>query len=490
MSEINIEAGPIDRLSLKIDGPGVYLMKAENGAGKSIALSAVKTLITGEGKLPIGYGKEESKITGFGVTVSFGRSKRGVSKFGELEVQSLEGSYSLGNFVRPANKDPLVSDAKSIKELLKISGHKVGPEVFSGLFMSEKEFNDVVQIDSISDDPVEMSSRIKRDIEEAARHYEAVFAKSKADGQVLFDSVPKEMTETEIESFDKIESWLAFSRQNLAKIVTDRANGLNAIRNREEAESKISGFASADEDKIINDGKRLSQFVEMMKQEVLDAERVLEVSRNKLSTTSQQLEQKRIELIQAKNQNKAISELRKVLDSTLPAVPSEKEIESAGNEVESLVRAIDASKQKESLMEKATKAKQLFFKAEEASLVASRYRESAAGVEKILADMVSGCGADMIVRNGRLVVKTKRGEEFFSDLSEGQRCRIGIKLLVESMKRRFPDDIPVCVLEQEAWEPLQPSVKNEIREIAKQEGVAIIAAEASDDPEIVVEGPK
>ena len=489
MAEINIEAGPIDRLSLKIDGPGVYLMKAENGAGKSIALSAVKTLITGEGKLPIGYGKEEAKITGLGVTVSFGRTKRGVSKFGELEVQSLEGSYSLGNFVKPANKDPLVSDAKSIKELLKISGYKVGPEVFSGLFMSEKEFNEVVQIDSISDDPVEMSSRIKRDIEEAARHYEAVFAKSKADGQVLFDSVPKEMMETEVESVEDIEHSLDCARVNLSSLVTDRANGLSATRNREDVENKLSGFSSADEDKIISDGKRLSQFVEMMKQEVLDAERILEARRNKLSVASQQLEQKRIELIQAQNQNKAISELRKTLDSALPVIPSEEEIAAAGKEMESLVRRLDTSKQKESLMEKATKARELFFKAEEASLIAARYRESAAGVEKILADMVSGCGADMIVRNGRLVVNTKRGEEFFSDLSEGQRCRIGIKLLLGSMKRRFPDDIPVCVLEQEAWEPLQPSVKNEIREIAKQEGVAIIAAEASDDPEIIVEAP-
>ena len=489
MAEINIEAGPIDRLSLKIDGPGVYLMKAENGAGKSIALSAVKTLITGEGKLPIGYGKEEAKITGLGVTVSFGRTKRGVSKFGELEVQSLEGSYSLGNFVKPANKDPLVSDAKSIKELLKISGYKVGPEVFSGLFMSEKEFNEVVQIDSISDDPVEMSAKIKRDIEEAARHYEAVFAKSKADGQVLFDSVPKEMTENEIESPEEVEKALEFSRQKLSSLVTNRANGLTAIEKHKEVESKLSDLDSRDEAKIIEDGMTLGHDRSVLQSLVESAEKILADRRGQLAAVFQKLEHKRQELIDAQNQNKAIVELKKTLESALPEVPSEEDIESAGKEIESLVRRLDASKQKESLMEKATKARELFFKAEEASLVASRYRESAAGVEKILADMVSGCGADMIVRNGRLVVNTKRGEEFFSDLSEGQRCRIGIKLLVESMKRRFPDDIPVCVLEQEAWEPLQPSVKSEIREIAKQEGVAIIAAEASDDPEIVVETP-
>lgn len=489
MSEINIEAGPIDRLSLKIDGPGVYLMRAENGAGKSIALSAVKTLITGEGKLPIGYGKEEAKITGFGVTVSFGRTKRGVSKFGELEVQSLEGSYSLGNFVKPANKDPLVSDAKSIKELLKISGYKVGREVFSGLFMSEKEFNEVVQIDSISDDPVEMSSRIKRDIEEAARHYEAVFAKSKADGQVLFDSVPKEMTESEIESPEEAEKALEFARRNLLVLSSRRSNGLGVIRNREDVEKKLLGLAPTDAEHIIVEGQFLRGEVDQLKAAVIQSQEHLAILNHRLSVASEKLEAKRIEMVEAQNKNKAIAELRKTLDSALPEVPSEEDIAAAGKEMESLVRRLDASRQKESLMEKATKARELFFKAEEASLVAARYRESAAGVEKILADMVSGCGADMIVRSGRLVVNTKRGEEFFSDLSEGQRCRIGIKLLVDSMKRRFPDDIPVCVLEQEAWEPLQPSVKSEIREIAKQEGVAIIAAEASDDPEIVVEAP-
>ena len=489
MSQIDIEAGPIDRLSLKIDGTGVYLMKAENGAGKSIALSAVKTLITGEGKLPIGYGKEEAKITGLGVTVSFGRTKRGVSKFGELEVQSLEGSYSLGNFVKPANKDPLVSDAKSIKELLKISGYKVGPEVFSGLFMSEKEFNEVVQIDSISDDPVEMSSKIKRDIEEAARHYEAVFAKSKADGQVLFDSVPKEMNEDEIESAEDVEHSLAIARQQFSGLLINRASGLNALKNREDVEKNLLGLAPADTEHIVVQGQFLRDQVGKLQDSVSVAEKELSNLKSRLSVASEKLESKRIEMVEAQYRNATIADLRKTLDSALPVVPSEEDIAAAGNKIESLVRQLDASKQKESLMEKSEKAKQLFFKAEESSLIASRYRESAAGVEKILADMVSGCGADMIVRSGRLVVNTKRGEEFFSDLSEGQRCRIGIKLLVDSMKRRFPDDIPVCVLEQEAWEPLQPSVKNEIREIAKQEGVAIIAAEASDDPEIVVEAP-
>ena len=489
MSQIDIEAGPIDRLSLKIDGPGVYLMRAENGAGKSIALSAVKTLITGEGKLPIGYGKEEAKITGLGVTVSFGRTKRGVSKFGELEVQSLEGSYSLGNFVKPANKDPLVSDAKSIKELLKISGYKVGPEVFSGLFMSEKEFNEVVQIDSISDDPVEMSSRIKRDIEEAARHYEAVFAKSKADGQVLFDSVPKEMTESEIDSPEEVDKALDCSKSRHWKLITARANGLREIKNHEEVKTKLSVMEPRLVNDILVEGQFLRQESVQLAARIDVAEKELSGMKQKLAAISEQIEIKLTELADAKTQNKAIDELKKTLESALPVVPSEEDIAAAGKEMESLVRRLDVSKKKESLLEKATKARELFFKAEEASLVASRYRESAAGVEKILADMVSGCGADMIVRNGRLVVNTKRGEEFFSDLSEGQRCRIGIKLLVDSMKRRFPDDIPVCVLEQEAWEPLQPSVKNEIREIAKQEGVAIIAAEASDDPEIVVEAP-
>lgn len=489
MSQIDIEAGPIDRLSLKIDGPGVYLMKAENGAGKSIALSAVKTLITGEGKLPIGYGKEEAKITGFGVTVSFGRTKRGVSKFGELEVQSLEGSYSLGNFVKPANKDPLVSDAKSIKELLKISGHKVGPEAFSKLFMSNEEFNQVVQIDSISDDPVEMSSRIKRDIEEAARHHEAVYAKSKADSEAMFGLIPREIVEDEIPSVEHSENALAVSRQRLAKIVADRANGLNAIKNHEEVKRKLTGLAPADASKIITEGQFLRAKVDQLRLDVSELEASLADKKRDLHVSCERLERKRIEMVEAQNQNKSIDDLRKSLEAALPEVPSEEEIDIAGREIESMIRQLDLSKQKDSLSQKATKAKELFFKAEEAALIAGRYRESAAGVEKILADMVSGCGADMRVENGRLLVDTKRGVEFFSDLSEGQRCRIGIKLLLEYMKRQFPDSVPICVLEQEAWEPLQPSIKDEIREIAKQEGVAIIAAESSDDPEIVVEGP-
>ncbi len=489
MAKIDIEGGPIERLSLRIDGPGVHLLKAENGAGKSIALAAVKTLITGEGKIPIGYGKEESKVSGMGVTISFARSKRGVSKFGELEVRSMEGNYSLGAFVKPGNKDPLVSDAKSIKELLKISGYKVGPEVFQNLFMSEQEFNEVVQIGSISDDPVEMSSRIKRDIEDAARHHEAVFAKSKADADVLSNSIPAEIAEGEIPSVESVQNSLDVSRQELANLVTCRAIGLKSIEDHREVDKKLAGLSSADEAKITADGHALREMVDNVKSEVASTEGHLAKLKDRLSVYSERLESKRLELIEAQNQNKAIAELKKIAEAALPAVPPEAEIEAAGKRMESLVRQLDASRQKENLMEAATKARELFFKAEEASLVAARYRNSAAGVEKILADMVSSCGAGMRVEQGRLVVNTKRGIEFFSDLSEGQRCRIGIRLLMESMKRQFPDDIPICVLEQEAWEPLQPSVKEEIRQIAKEEGVAIIAAEASDDVQIVVEGP-
>ena len=102
------DIGPVKSLTLSIpDTGGICVLRARNGAGKTKALEAVNSLISGNGSLECRDGSLRGEISGFGAKIAVGRSTR---RSGELEVTGLEGRFDISMLIDPGLKSPDAAD--------------------------------------------------------------------------------------------------------------------------------------------------------------------------------------------------------------------------------------------------------------------------------------------------------------------------------------------------------------------------------------------
>ena len=169
--------GPIKSMHIKLAAPGVTVLSAPNGAGKSIFIESMASVAAGKGGLPLRHGQEKGSIEGLGVRVSIG--PKSCRSHGEFQVSNLEGKLDLSTFVDPGVKDPAAADRKRIKALVALTGLKADVSLFAGTRpeFDAGEFERVVTTETLKcDDLVEMAAKIARDYQTEARTWEKMAA--------------------------------------------------------------------------------------------------------------------------------------------------------------------------------------------------------------------------------------------------------------------------------------------------------------------------
>jgi energy-coupling factor transporter ATP-binding protein EcfA2 len=170
MNAISIKnIGPIEKLDIPLppDG-GVVVLRGANGAGKTTALEATQRVLGGNHQLSCRDGSERGTIDGLGVKITVGRSTR---KTGDLEAIHLEGKLSIAELVDPGLKSPEAADAKRIKALVSLSDVDADERLFVQE-IGEELYSVAVSNDKAGMDLLEMSARIKQDLQGYARRCE------------------------------------------------------------------------------------------------------------------------------------------------------------------------------------------------------------------------------------------------------------------------------------------------------------------------------
>jgi hypothetical protein len=108
---------------------------------------------------------------------------------------------------------------------------------------------------------------------------------------------------------------------------------------------------------------------------------------------------------------------------------------------------------------------------------AKKLREVARGTDSIFGRQLSSMGfTDVIVDDGRLKVKSDRGLELVSELSDGERWRLAIKVAANGL-----GEGAILPVEQAAYEGLDPENRLLIRDLARKKKIVIVTALASDE---------
>lgn len=474
--------GPIDDLEIPCptDG-GCVVLRGRNGSGKSTALEAIRTAAGGKGKLSARDGSDRGTVAAFGATITVAASQR---RKGVAEVQSLEGRGDVSDLVDPQIADEAKADAARIRTMVALSGRQLRGADFEQIVDGPLR----VQIGALpADDPLEVASRVKRRIEDAARQHEqraqdaaARAAAYVAQNQGVDVTAPHdadELTEAyavargkvsaleaAIEPTKRVAAQVAAARQKLAE--------MNTLEDYHRAISQDQANASTQTEYLVE--------AENMAAEL---EATISESQAHLRHVRIQIAEKKHSLeIYAANMSRLESEiqLRQQLEATAAqqvATIDESKLTAARQAALEAQAAITRGNQVREAIARAEMAAAEEEQAAASNREAHKLRTAAGQVDKVLSGVVSDLCAAIRIEDGRLVVDTTRGRTLFAELSHGERWRMALDYAIAVVGRGG-----VLVCPQEAWEGLDPANRQAVAEQLHGSGVVMFTAAADVGP--------
>jgi hypothetical protein len=448
-------------------------------------------------------GTKSGKVSGFGATITIGSIVRRQGSV-EAEVEHIEGKFSITDLVDPKIKGKNDRDKYRIKALLTVRGVTVTPETFKSLFESEKDFEEIVSKSSLeTTDPVEMSAKIKRDIENHARIAEN-------QSQKLHSDYVAAVEDTEYQQENIINDLTEFNKQGAElgqiynQLVAEKKAFESASKNIELAKKSIASIdVKNDEIRIETEKAKIGvwEIENSISQERIDG---LESEIKYIQETIKKLQddikksEHSIESLNTsiKNNDKSILSSNKLIDEIrekLDGLKGYKEIVEKSQNLKPVIQEeIDVArtayeKHNDRLVKHAValekkrkleKAKTILAECLDAEQRAATLREVAKNCESVLSELVGGESL-LYINDGRMCIKTERGETYYDELSDGERWRTAFLAVADSIKK---DDNKNALLPipQRGWESLDPINQNLVAKLAKEHGLWIMTAATSD----------
>ncbi len=452
--------GPIENVTIPVpaDG-GVVVLRGRNGSGKSTALDAIQTAITGKGKPPLRDKAAKGEIHAGGVSLTVAKSIR---RSGELEVTSLDSRLSVADLVEPGIVDPVRADASRIKALVNLSRAEIFPGDLHG-------FPDNLTVDLNLADPVAAMAELKKRLDIGAREYEKLAKDAAAKASALLESagdpgpVPDEAA---------LQSALSEAQRRVDRL-NDLANQAAAAKTRAaSAQAKLATLDRADTEKLAD---LLDKAIFQVDQKRLDAQKLKEqynaaVESYKTSVVDRDLLQTRLESAQQADALRAQLESQ-IAESLIPD-PTPEQRADAQAALDTALQALATAARARAAQQTRAKGDELAAEAQRLEEESNLLRRKARQTEEILSEIIADLGCPLRCLDGRLITDTGRGPTYYADLSEGERWIMALDIAVQALGERG-----LLVVPQAAWEGLDPTNRALIAAHAKQAGVVIITAE-------------
>lgn len=471
--------GPISELGFNLESPGVTVLVAPNGSGKTILLDAVQAAAKGEGKLPLRDRTKRGKVEAFGATITIGGTCRHT---GEFEVTNLEGRFDLAGLVDPRIKTPALADAARIKALVSLTGVSAAIDLFRKHEAFEN-FDRVVRAASTTpDDLVEMARRIKADYDEAARtaEDEAERETGHADGLK-----PASDLDLGAESTAMVLQAKYDAARDAAVIMVAKVESAKLQKHdREQAAAVINAL------EVTGPTETKARLFAQL-QDYLEAIATNEGELDKLRERARELEAKNSEfhklidshqamLRDIDHQLKTMEEARAILEEGVVNGPTAEEIEAAQKAVEIAQADVERGALIRQAKKDAAKAADHKKAASNARIRAAKYRDAGRATDEVLSNCIK-CPQLRVESDGksaRLVADTERGKSIpYHDLSDGEKWTLAIDIGADQV-----GEGGLLVISQIGWEGIDGANRQTIHQRAVKRGVYILTAEAASDP--------
>jgi energy-coupling factor transporter ATP-binding protein EcfA2 len=462
---INIKnIGPIESVSIPVPAEGgVVVLHGRNGSGKSTALDAIQSAVTGKGKPPLKDKAAKGEVHAGGVTLTVAKSVR---RAGELTVTALDGRLSIADLVEPGINDPLRADASRIKALVNLSGAAIEPGDLHGFPENLLEGLNLA-------DPVAAMAELKRRLDIGAREYEKLATDASAKAGALLEAAPAESAAAPDEA--TLSAALSAAQRRVDRLADMAEQATAAQARAAQAQAKLATVEREDVAslELANRNAEVNAVNLRSRAEKLKIEYNEAVNAYKDATAEKSICQAQLEHARQADVLRAQLE-QQIAESMIPA-PTSEELDAAQTDLNAAQQAIsDASRQRVA-MDTRRKGLEMAEEAERLEQESVGLRRKARQTEELLSEIIADLGCPLRCIDGRLVTDTGRGPTYYAELSEGERWKLALDIAVQAVGQGG-----LIVVPQAAWEGLDPVNRSLIATHAKASGVVVVTAEADD----------
>lgn len=477
--------GPIEHIKFVAEPGKITVLRGPNGSGKSTVLNAADRALTGKkgkvGSLTSRDGTTNGQFDFGGVRIKVARGGTNRAA-GELEILSVESDLNIADFVDPGLKSEDAADAKRTKALIVLTGAKADESLFYDLFEGGKDaFLEIVPPEAReTDDLLEMAGQVKRAIEGHARTIEKQAENVSSEAQALRDLISEINMDAESDA-DMLESRTEAGRDQLAEVRERKRwfdenretyqRAKESLDSSPEDPAEIESEIAAIRDEIAGYDAQIVKLEDSLRK----AKHERELSQKSLDGVVKSLEQAQ----KSAAQRESLSALVDKFESQLE--PSDSEILQAVDALEAAKAARDAGVKIREAKEKSAKIDEYEARKKELERRAEDLRSAAKGTEDVLAEVVKkSCPSLKVDEQFRLIANhPKRGECYFSELSEGERWKIGIEIAIEAFKKVNKPGL--LIIPQAAFEGLDGKNRKIVLDTIKGTDLAVLTAEATKD---------
>jgi energy-coupling factor transporter ATP-binding protein EcfA2 len=499
MPEIEVKnLGPIEEFRYEIAEPGLHLLVGPQGSGKSTTLRTVELATQGETSLKPTKrdGSKNGEATVCGKTLKISRTTR---EEGELTVQGL-GDLDLTSLHWPKFATPAIRDKTRIATLCRLSGLKGGVDDFKEI-VPEAEWNQLVGPKvAITDDIVELASRVKRAVDAGAaavekdaeaqescvafqrKLYEGVDLTQPCDEAALSAEYTKAVVDHqrllgEVKATETAKANLEASQRSLEAMPVVDLVGITAAAEQDIADAETAVDAKSTQLTWAEaEIKSLEQQLAAARGLWANREKDLQDARTTLKTTRESAAQ------QIESARKAVEQrahLEEAIASAVPPERSPEEVTQAAIRAEAASAAIDTGRTVRVAVAAKAKASEHEEIAKTLTKKAESLRNCAKKVMSVLGDSIAkipNCPLEVLVNDDgetRLVIESDRSDhEYFDELSDGERWKVIVPLCLKENR--------LLTLPQAAFGEMAPSTAAALDEMIRSQGAYVLTAVAAD----------
>jgi energy-coupling factor transporter ATP-binding protein EcfA2 len=472
MREIQVrDVGPIRSLSIPIpDEGGVVVLAGLNGQGKTRALQAVQRLTGQKVAVDVRDGMPSGSVEGLGARVTVGRR---TTTAGELGVATLEGEDP-SKLVDPGIADPAAADARRIRALCRLARVELSLMDFAPL-VEGADLEDVISHRTracVGGDPVELARSFEADLHRRATalkdQAEATMARASAIRQAHADIDVNGPTDLGALEEAELEAMRAMER----------------IRGQWQQQKEAQSKAQIARQKIAElfQGADLEESLRAAEEQLQRHKGDLDAAVAAVSDANRRLAEAQRAYARSADEANRWRKAQQQHAQLLADVSAEAEVEVTVTEADvdqarAEFDAARAARLNGALLSKAWKDLQDADQAEKDARVlgkeSARYREAADACDTVLSNAIAKVAPrGLRVHGGRLCIETGRGLTVFDNLSTGERWRLALDVAIDAT-----GEGGLLVIDQEAWEALDPINREAIHAHAKSRRTVILTAE-------------
>ena len=480
MSTIEIKhVGPIDHLDIPVpEKGGVVVLRGRNGCGKSTALNSVEGMFSKSARDTLTPQDDHRAGTvewdDQGVTLRVGKSR---TVKGKLQCDHIEGNSSIAEMVDPGIKDPIKRDEKRLQVLIRLAGVSVDSDAWLEIVGSD--LAEEIEIDDlISEDIIETAGRIRRAIHKVALRHEKERDGLKSQAVALEATLDSLLGDVDIDDLDMdmdaIRDQIQSSTESKVEAITNNRHAAIQKQRMEAAKARMESVAETvdieslieHQEKLASEHTKQTVKVEKLKAKIIKEEAILAAMKKDFAKNNETIKN-------AKLQQSKMAELQEAIDEKLI---EEIDLEPIQEEIDELTLSLEAARKGKQAQSLKSEIDNLNAAEEKESYRAKEFRTAARQIDTVFEKSLKDAGiTQFIVHDDRLKVTTDRGKTLFDELSFGEKCAMALDTVIRNV-----GSSGVVPYGQEAWEGLDPTNRAKVAELARERGVIVFAAEATD----------